>query len=363
MAENALGIEDDPNVVNLDEATAAAEEAQAVGWPLDLERAYQTVLQAKPEKVVNSSNLGDMRFTEADSKLADVVQVLRDLRLEEWRLVRADLSGQIAANTQGMVNTITAMAELKSSQPDAQAQRDNHNAQFESYYRFFMDQVRPICTTARVEEALRNRRDLLTGDLSQERVEELQATVQKLRAEVAEFGDLSALISAQRQLVGKEGISDLSQHFTKLASASKEEFETWGKRLGWAVGLGGIAAAAFVYATRPDNDAQNAEVVTHVFLDVLVVGLVVFVIRFLALQSRAYRHVEFTSRNKANALSTFNLVVAGQDDEAVRSQVAAALAQAVFKSDDGIFSDASSDTVTIIERVIGAASSRVTPGS
>jgi hypothetical protein len=40
----------------------------------------------------------------------------------------------------------------------------------------------------------------------------------------------------------------------------------------------------------------------------------------------------------------------------VRAQIASALAQAVFKSDDGIFSDASGDTVTIIERVIGAAS-------
>jgi len=88
------------------------------------------------------------------------------------------------------------------------------------------------------------------------------------------------------------------------------------------------------------------------------VGLVVFLIRFFAIQTRAHRHVEFVSRNKANALSTFNLIVSGQEDPAVRAQVASVLAQAVFKSDDGIFSDASSDSVTIVERVIGAAAAR-----
>jgi hypothetical protein len=102
--------------------------------------------------------------------------------------------------------------------------------------------------------------------------------------------------------------------------------------------------------------------VTHVLLDVLVVGLVVFLIRFFAIQTRAHRHVEFVSRNKANALSTFNLIVAGQDDPTVRAQIASVLAQAVFKSDDGIFSDASGDSVTIVERVIGAAAARP-PGS
>ena len=125
-----------------------------------------------------------------------------------------------------------------------------------------------------------------------------------------------------------------------------------------AVLLGGLFSALWVYLTRPADNASNAEIVTHIALDVLIVGLVVFAIRFFALQTRADRHVEFVSRNKANALSTFNLIVAGQDDPAVRAQVASVLAQAVFKSDDGIFSDASSDSVTIVERVVGATVAR-----
>jgi len=83
--------------------------------------------------------------------------------------------------------------------------------------------------------------------------------------------------------------------------------------------------------------------------------------RFVAIQTRAHRHMQFVARNKADALSTFNRMVAGHQEAEVRANVAAALAQAVFKSDDGVFSDASSDTVTIIDRLGSAVTARVTP--
>jgi len=66
--------------------------------------------------------------------------------------------------------------------------------------------------------------------------------------------------------------------------------------------------------------------------------------------------MQFVAKNKANALATFNLIVTGQEEAEVRANVALALAQAVFKSDDGIFSDASGDTVTVVERVSAALS-------
>jgi hypothetical protein len=361
MAMDSLGIEDS-HALNVDDLEERLAEAEAVGWPDELEAAYTNLQRVKPDRVVNANNLGDMRFVGADSKLADVVRTLADLRREEWRLIGPGLTGNIVANTTALLNTLQLMAELRSSQADAQVQRDNLDTQFDSHYRFFMDQVRPICTTARVEEIIRDRKDLLAGDVTHERVEQLEATFRKLEAEAEEFKNLSTLVTAQRQLVGKEGVSNLSHHFTELARTSREAFEKWAICLGVSVVLGGIASVAFVYLSRPEDTADTAEIVTHVFLDVLVVGLVVFLIRFFAVQTRAYRHVEFTARNKANALSTFNLIVAGQEDDVVRAQVASALAQAVFKSDDGIFSDASSDSVTIVERVIGAAATKAPTG-
>jgi hypothetical protein len=354
VAENALGI-DDSIILDLD---GLMEEQPGTTWPVELESTYRRLKQAKPERVVNAANLGDNAFQGADAKLQDVIRVLEDLRLEEWRLISAELGNQIVGWANTLLATMEQMAQLRASQPDHQAQHDSLVPQFEQYYRFFIDQVRPLCVTARVVEILRTRRDLLEGDLSQDRIDELRATFHKLEGDVEEFKTLSDLVTAQRQLVGKEGVSDLSTHFTKLAKDSQKDFKKWAKGLMLAVGVGGVTTIVFVYLTRPGDNAGNPEIISHTILDVLVVGLIIFLIRFVALQTRAHRQVEFVSRSKANALSTFNLIVAGQEDETVRAQIASALAQAVFKSDDGIFSDPSSDSITIIERVIGAASAR-----
>lgn len=362
MAEDplaALGIST-PVDVDLD---LVLEQREGATWPESLETSFQNLQQVKRERVVNAAYLGDLAFTNADDQVGDIIQILADLRLEDWTLIRDDLGNQIINNAGGLLSTMAEMAALRATQANAASEKTRLQQQFDSYYRFFVDDVRPLALTARVVNVLQARRDLLGGDMSEDRIAELRQTFQKLETDVEDFKSLSDLVSAQRQLVGKEGVSDLSHHFTALAEKSNEEFQTWATRLAAAVVIGGIAAVGFVYATRPDDDAGTPAVVTHTILDLLVVGLVLFLIRFLAVQTRAHRHVEFVARNKANALSTFNLIVAGQQDEVVRAQIASALAQAVFKSDDGIFSDASGDTVTIIERVIGAATTARPPGT
>jgi hypothetical protein len=79
-----------------------------------------------------------------------------------------------------------------------------------------------------------------------------------------------------------------------------------------------------------------------------------------SLQFRVHRHLEAVARNKAAALGTFNRLVAGQTEDAVRSVVAAALAQAIFTSDQTGFIGTSEDHVTLIERVLPSVSSRMT---
>jgi hypothetical protein len=359
MSEDSLGVPlQDPSQVDLLEIEARAQIAEEATWPPDLETAYQNLRQVKPDRVVNAANLGDLAFVEAGARLADIVQVLTDLRLEEWKRVPPALASGAVGNANSLLATLTQMAELRSSQPDAQAQRNNLSASLDSHYEFFVHQIWPICITGRVRDVAQNNPDLLASGLTPERIAELRATFQKLEKDIQEFRGLSDLINTQRQLVGAEGVADLSSHFKSLATSSKTEFDKWAKRLWMATVIGGAAATAFVYLTRPANNAGTPQVVTHLALDVLVVGLVIFLIRFLAMQARAHRHVEFVSTNKANALSTFNLIVTGQEDPTVRAQVASALAQAVFKSDDGIFSDASSDSVTIVERVVGAVAAK-----
>jgi hypothetical protein len=214
--------------------------------------------------------------------------------------------------------------------------------------------------TARVRDVLQSHPELLGEQLSDEDAQRLRDEFVQLRRDADEFRTLSELVPSMRELVGEEGATKLGAHFEKLAKRANEQFRWWATGLAVATILGGAGLVLVVAAIRPEGDASNAEIVSRALLDILIVGLVIFVIRFVAMQARAYRHVEFVARNKANALSTFNLIVTGQKDQEVRAQVASALAQAVFKSDDGIFADASSDTVTIVERIVGSVGSRTT---
>ena len=86
--------------------------------------------------MINALNLGDLAFADAGAKLADVVQILTDLRLEDWRFVPPDVASAVFPNLDGTLTTLTQMAELRSSQPDVQALHNQLDAQLQSYYAF-----------------------------------------------------------------------------------------------------------------------------------------------------------------------------------------------------------------------------------
>src|SRR5207302_11500996 len=102
--------------------------------------------------------------------------------------------------------------------------------------------------------------------------------------------------------------------------------------MAWVV-IAGVGGVAFIDRTKPPDQATNAQIASHLFLDLLVIGLALFVVRILSLQFRAHRHLEVVTRNKASALTTFNRIVQGQEPE-VKAVVAAALAQSVLTTED-----------------------------
>jgi hypothetical protein len=330
-------------------------------WPLSPQLAELEAID--PKQVVNSENLGALRFTDADTQFREIVSTLRDLKLEDWNQLPTDLTQEIAGNLNDLLTTVREMIALSPASDPAnyQGQQVQLQARFTGHYTFFRNRVRPVCLTARLAHVLRTRSDLWGGDLSPERIGQLQREIEQLEETASELQALAPLVEAQREIVGESGAAKLSHDFEERAKAHATSFFRWSLALVAVVVVGGIGSVLFVYESRPPNNGTNAEIVTHVLLDILVLGLIVFLVRFTALQTRAHRHMQFVATNKANALSTFNRIVAGQQDQDVRATVASALAQAVFKSDDGIFSDASSDTVTIIERMGAVVGSRV-PG-
>lgn len=308
------------------------------GWPTDLVAVFMELQATDPDALANAQRLGDLRFAEA-----------RDQFIE-------DLQG----HTNGLRDTVEQMVNLSPREGDAasfRSRRDQLESDFNRYASFFRDSARQYCLTARIESALDSR-----ATLGEDDIEALRTRMAELEKTADEFQRLAPLVEAQRKLVGEAGVAEPSQFFDERARDHAKSFRRWAIGLLATVVVVAAGTVAMVYFSRPPDDATNGQIASHIILDVLIVGFAIFALRFVAIQTRAHRHMQFVAKNKANALATFNLIVTGQEEAEVRANVALALAQAVFKSDDGIFSDASGDTVTVVERV-SAALSRTPPSA
>ncbi|HYX85497.1 MAG TPA: hypothetical protein VE777_11055 [Gaiellales bacterium] len=185
---------------------------------------------------------------------------------------------------------------------------------------------------------------------------ELAATLDQLRAEV---GRLAPLAEAQREVVREIAVEEFSEAYRRDADGHARSWRAWLFALGGSGVLALIAGLYVVHEFDPPTDATNAQIASAVVRDVLVVGILLYMVRVAAHQFRVHRHLEAVARSKAAALQTFNRLVTGQTDPEVRSAMAITLCQAVFASGNTGFIDASADQITVIERVMGAAIQRV----
>jgi hypothetical protein len=341
--------------MSAEEATLAEQEPR---WPYELELDW--FLTLNPDDVVGERRMGTgLAFADAGTQVSVIASVLDELALD-WDRLGSTRQGEIGAHIATAKATVEAMLRMDSSHIDVEqdevppvevrTHRDNLAATLNGEYAYFADEVRPLCITQRAREAAR---DVLhsEGGITDERVADLIRQFQALRQDADEFRELRPVVEQQRELLGKSGTAKLSGDFEDRARNYASSWKRWlGALLVWVGVVGGLGSW-FLYKTRPDDDASNAQIASHALLSLLVVGLALYVIRVLSTQYRASRHMEIVLRNKASALSTFNRITTGMPED-VQVAVASALAKAVFASDERIFADGTAEQVTLFEQVV-----------
>ncbi len=105
---------------------------------------------------------------------------------------------------------------------------------------------------------------------------------------------------------------------------------------------------------------MNAQIATGLLRDIVIVGLLLYLVRIASLQFRVHRNLEAVGRSKAAVLSTFNRMIVGPQEAEVRTAIATILAQAVFEAGEIGFVDAGSDHVTMIERIAAPVAQNMT---
>jgi hypothetical protein len=324
-----------------------------------------------PELLRGESRLGAHAFNEAAAALPGLVRTLGDLRVEDWDEIDPNDAAQIKGSLSNVTRVIQEMLNLSTNETQFQVLRDRLQQQFNEAVQAFNGFAQPHRIAARVQREVQRARErseaqAMTVDhelparvnAAQELLRDLQDRTESL---ASALDAREAAIQAVQAEAGTSGAADLSSDYASRADAHRGQSESWGARLALAVAAAGILGGAVLLVTQPSGDASNAEIVAHLAFDVLVVGLLIYIVRIAAHQYSVHRHLEAVARNKAAALKTFGRIVSSGSDADTRAALTTVLAQAVFSSDQTGFIDPSTNQVTLIEGLGHRAIDRLNP--
>ena len=315
-----------------------------------------------PEVVRGTTRLGDLAFEEAPAQLATAIRYLCELQEENWADYDPSITQQIAQHATEAANLLDQMVALSSSVPDAQNQKNNLEATLANAVATIRNNWQAYAKTALMLRLLHDERAEESGapEAREQARQELRELQDELRAVRSSLEEARPAVQAAREAAGVTAAVDLSEFYETRAKEERTAWKAWGWWLIAAIAGAIVGGILTVLGLHPDKHATNAEIVSSLAIDVLVVGLLLYAVRVVAMQFRAHRHLWAVARSKAAALRTFSRWVVTAAEPEVRGQVTLVVAQQILSVEDSGFADASGDHVTLIERVLSPAVQRLT---
>ena len=316
-----------------------------------------------PDELQGRDRLGALSFDEAPAQLEAILEIVRDLELEDLERLDPNFLAGVHQQLKAVQQTVGQMLGLASSSANAAQTATQLRQNLQTHYNWFVQQVRPFTLRAQVRRAVADaaapEQDVM-GALAEarKRLDELQQREVALRGELEKRADL---VEAQRAAAGASGAAELSAEYAQRAREHGASWRRWLKILGLALGVAVIGGLALLLIGRPGANASTPEVASYIARNVLVIGLLLYAVRLASLQFRVHRHLEAVAHDKTAALSTFSRLVTVASEPEIRGSLAAALAQSVFATGDSGFIDASSDHVTLVERAAAPVVQRLAP--
>jgi hypothetical protein len=315
------------------------------------------------EDIRGTSRLGSLSFDGVPAQVREAARILRDLRLEDWDRFDDGFKSTLINQTGNRISTLDQMQALNAGDPNAAIDKQRFEQSLNEVTEWFLGSAQPRAFRARLQDELR-RSNVDTGYEEAARLRaELTTLSEQLTRTRAELESIRPVVEAGRAAAGASGAADLAGEYRRQANDHHRDWQRWQ----WisiasiVVAIGGSLLVVLV--RHPTGDATTARAVSRFLIDLLVIGLLLYIVRITALQFRVHRHLEATDRSKAAALETFARIVATGTEPSTRDVLAATLAQAVFTPGDSGFIGGSDDHITLIERVVAPVAQRVAPGS
>lgn len=349
-------------------------EAEKVGAEGELERLQEqqrvslAQVEAQREGLEAQITTLESQLERPDERLTQPRQVLEQ-QLDQLRMqlsnipaqrsnVEVNFGNQLQQPRDRLRNADQSIAQARGQMEQAEAQLAQQEASLEAREGQLKTQIESLedqLTQLDAEEQQE------TGEQERER-QRTRALEQRLSELDKKLEEMTALAEAQRDVTSASGATELAEAYSREADRHARGWKSWlGALIGAVVLAGGVGAAVIAIA-HPARQATNGEIATSIAIQILVVGLSIYLVRMAGTQFRAHRHLEAVNRSKAAALATFNRIVSGPSESEVRTAVAAVLAQAVFTSEETGFIDGGADHVTLVERAIGPILQRLSGG-
>ncbi|HYP55368.1 MAG TPA: hypothetical protein VEQ41_03585 [Solirubrobacterales bacterium] len=304
----------------------------------------------------------------APAQFRSIVRIAEGFLEIEWAQVPSPLIDDVRHSLTRLLETVRAIHSFPGGADDPRAAAEDLNDEMNSLSVFFSEEVEPLLDEARREASRPGAEKEAAAQVVEaaqvrEALSSAQAELANLRARntkiSAELDARSALVEAQRDESGAGGATDLAKAYAEQAERHTRQGWYWGGGLVGALVLAvGFGLFLLLEINELPPDAKPGQIASHLALDVLVIGLLIYTVRIASHQFSVHRHLAAVADSKAAALLTFSRIVAGASEPEIRTAMAGILAQSVFSSDHTGFISSAHDQITLVERLAGTVSQR-----
>jgi hypothetical protein len=308
----------------------------------------------------------DSELSYAPAQFRSILAIAKEA-ISQWDQLDPEVANGIEAALMQMMDIVATVEALQREAEEdmyldqRRGASEQVRTRLQEIQNFFRDTVEPIAnadaskgSSTLAEEELRLAKEEIQR--SKREIAELEARSSQIDAELESRKEL---IEAARTGAGSAGAEDLANAYEDQGRDHNRQWKIWGAALGAALATALGGGYLILKLNAPPEKATTASLISHLAVDLLVVGLLIYAVRVTSLQFSVHRHLAAVANNKAAALKTFARIVSSGSSAETRDRLAEVLAHHVFISESTGFLDAAGDQVTLPERVVAPVAQRI----